>query len=157
LPEQIEKFIDRTSAHRASLVGEAILYDVIIKKAQFTDDKVKKLENMYASRLAQIANKKHNESTLQYKELLLEAASDMYTEIVLSFNVLLAGVIGPEEFLTFAFGPTSYIDLHLLDLPSLIEKKLKLLTSVGVNEGSLAKAFIRLIKFALGKEVASEV
>ncbi|MBN2230093.1 MAG: hypothetical protein JW779_10945 [Candidatus Thorarchaeota archaeon] len=146
-----DEFIDRTTSHLVPLLGESVLYDIIVKDGVFTQEKVSKLEKMYASKIANNANLKRNATSIPYKQLLLEAAADLFTEMVLAFNILLAGVISPLEYYNFSFGATAYVDAHLLEIPELVEKKLRLLTVSKLTEVSLANAFIRLIQFALRK------
>ncbi|TFG31171.1 hypothetical protein EU527_13130 [Candidatus Thorarchaeota archaeon] len=152
MKEQDEEFIDRTTSHLVPLVGESILYDIIVKKGGFTEERLSRLEKMYASRIVSIVSLRRSDVSIPYKELLLEAASDLFTEIVLAFNILLAGVVDPSEFHIFAIGPTSYVDVHLLEIPDIIERKLRLLTASQINETTLAKSIARLIRFAIGKD-----
>jgi hypothetical protein len=106
---------------------------------------------MFSSKLINETNQKCKSASSSYKELLLEAAGDIFTQMVLTFNILLAGIIRPSELLYFNFGSAAYIDANMLEIPSLIEKKLRLLTKTGISEESLSKAFIGLIRFALSR------
>ena len=146
--EQPQNILDRTTSKSRTLVGESILYDIFMKYGKPTDEKMSKLKDMYESRIRTLANRKKRTSDLSYQDLLIECACDLFTEMVLAFNILLTGIIGPDEHLKFFFGQTAYVDKHMLELPNLIEKRLRAMTSSGVNEGKLAKAFIKLIKQA---------
>jgi hypothetical protein len=152
-PRNILDILDRTTARVKPLVGESILYDIFIKYGSPTNEKMDKLEKMYESRLRILANEKRGKSILSYKDLLIECACDLFTEMVLAFNILLTGIIDPNEHLKFFFGQASYVDRHLLDIPSLIEKRLRAFTRFGINEHRLARAFIKLIQKAHSADI----
>ena len=148
-----QNILDRTTSKSGTLVGESILYDIFMKYGKPTDEKLSKLKDMYESKIQSNANRKKRTSELSYKDLLIECACDLYTEMVLAFNILLTGIIGPDEQLKFFFGQTAFVDKHMLELPNLIEKRLRAMTSSGVNENKLAKAFIKLIKQAYNADI----
>ena len=151
--EQPQNILDRTTSKSGTLVGESILYDIFMKYGKPTDEKMSKLKDMYESRMRTLANRKKRTSDLSYQDLLIECACDLFTEMVLAFNILLTGIIGPDEHLKFFFGQTTYVDKHMLELPNLIEKRLRALTSSGVNESKLAKVFIKLIQQAYSVDI----
>ena len=151
--EPSQNILDRTTSKSGTLVGESILYDIFMKYGKPTDEKMSKLKDMYESRIRTLANRKKRTSELSYQDLLIECACDLFTEMVLAFNILITGIIGPDEHLKFFFGQTSYIDKHMLELPNLVEKRLRALTSSGINEKKLAKAFIKLIRQAYSADI----
>ena len=151
--EPPQNILDRTTSRVASLVGESILYDIFMKYGTPTDEKMSKLQDTYESRLRTLANQKKRNSDLSYQDLLFECACELFTEMVLAFNILLTGILGPDEHLKFFFGPTTYVDKHMLELPNLIEKRLRAITSSGVNESKLAKTFVKLIQQAYTADI----
>jgi hypothetical protein len=148
-----QNILDRTTSQTKPIVGESILYDIFMKYGKPTDEKMSKLKGMYELSIRTQANRKRRTSDLSYQDLLIECACDLFTEMVLAFNILLTGIIGPDEHLKFFFGQTGYIDKHMLELPTLIEKRLRAMTSSGVNEKKLAKAFIKLIQQAYSVDI----
>lgn len=151
--EPPQNILDRTTSRIASLVGESILYDIFMKYGTPTNEKMSKLEDMYESRIRTLANQRKRSSDLSYQDLLIECACDLFTEMVLAFNILLTGIIGPDEHLKFFFGQTTYVDKHMLELPNLIEKRLRAMTSSRVNESKLAKVFVKLIQQAYSADI----
>jgi hypothetical protein len=151
--EPPQNILDRTTSRAASLVGESILYDIFMKYGTPTDEKMSKLQDMYESRIRTLVNQRKRNSDLSHQDLLIECACDLFTEMVLAFNILLIGILGPDEHLKFFFGPTTYVDKHMLELPNLIEKRLRAITLSGVNEKKLAKAFVKLIRQAYSVDI----
>ena len=151
--ESPHNIMNRTTSRTDPLVGESILYDIFMKYGTPTDQKMAKLEKMFESRLRTLAKERRNNFHNTNQDLLIECACDLLTEMVLSFNTLLVGIIEPEEQLKFFFSQTTYIDRHLLEIPSMIEKKLRAITSPRVNENKLAKALIKLIRKAHATEI----
>ncbi len=154
MSKETQNILDRTTSRSVPLVGESILNDIFVKYGTPTDSKMSKLETMYESRIKTLADQKRGNSDIRNRNLLLDCASDLFTEMVLAFNILLVGVISPKEHLKFFFGPTVYIDKHMLELPNLIEKRLRSIVSFGINERKLARAFIKLIKQAYYSDVS---
>jgi len=154
LSEEPQNILDRTTSRSVPLVGESILNDIFMKYGTPTDSKMSRLETMYESRIRTLADQKRRNSNIRNKDLLLDCASDLFTEMVLAFNILLIGVISPKEHLKFFFGPTAYIDKHMLELPDLIEDRLRSMVLFGIDERKLARAFIKLIKQAYYSDVS---
>jgi hypothetical protein len=139
--EPPQNILDRTTSRVASLVGESILYDIFMKYG------------MYESRIRTLANQRKRNSDLSYQDLLIECACELFTEMVLAFNILFTGIIDPDEHLKFFFEQTTYIDKHMLELPNLIEKRLRAISSFRINESKLAKTFIKLIRQAYSVDI----
>ena len=148
-----QNILNRTTLESGTLVGESILYDIFVKYGKPKDEKMAKLKDLYEVEIQSNANRRKSTSDLSYKELLMECACDLFTEMVLAFNILLIGLISPYEHLKFFFDQTAYVDKHLLELPKLIEKRLRSMTSLGFNERKLAKVFIKLIKQAYKADI----
>jgi hypothetical protein len=151
--EPPQNILDRTTSRVASLVGESILYDIFMKYGTPTDEKMSKLQDMYESRIRTLANQRKRNSDLSYQDLLIECACELFTEMVLAFNILFTGIIDPDEHLKFFFEQTTYIDKHMLELPNLIEKRLRAISSFRINESKLAKTFIKLIRQAYSVDI----
>ena len=142
---------DRTTS-RQSLVGEAILYDVLVKGGELSPERVAKLRSMFESSIREVAMKRKNMEDTPFSDIVLDVGANLFTDLVFAFNILLVGTLDPNDHLQFSYSPSRYVEQNLIEVPTLVEKRLRSLTSSGTNSTTLARAYIRLIEMALAAD-----
>ncbi len=142
---------DRTTS-KQSLVGASILNDVLVNGGTLTSELVAELEAMFESKIREAVTKRKATENSQFGDLILDIGASLFTELVFAFNILLVGAIDPEDHISFSFGPSLYVEQNLLEVPSLVEKRLRTLTSSGTNSTTLARAYIKMIEMALAAD-----
>ncbi len=144
---------DRTFRQHKLLVGESILYDIFVRHHSIDKENIVRLEGMFLSTFQKASIERPPAVESSYTEFLLDTAADLFTELVFAFNDLLVGVLHPDQYLRFSFGPTTFVDEHLLEIPDMVERRIKTMTSTGVNPNSLTKAIITLIRTAASADI----
>ncbi|MGY5876441.1 MAG: hypothetical protein RTU30_11905 [Candidatus Thorarchaeota archaeon] len=152
-----EETYDRTFRQHKLLVGESILYDIFVRNHAVDLEKIERFDGMLLSTLQKASIERPPTSEKSFTEFLLDVAADLFTELVLAFNDLLIGVLHPDQYLRFSFGPTTFVDEHLLEIPDMVERKMKTMTSTGVNPVSLTKAIISLVRTAASADIARRI
>ena len=139
---------DRTTS-RETMEGGPILYEVLVNGSDLTDQRVDELEAMFEASL----NKVLADSTASK----MEVGANFFTDMILAFNTLLAGVLDHDEYLEFSFNPADYIDKHLLKIPSIVEGRLQELVQGGTSSKRIAKAYTKLIEIAIAADSINRI
>lgn len=142
---------DRTTS-KHSLVGESILRDVLVNGGTLTSERVAELEAMFESTIRDAVLKRKDTENSHSRDLLLDIGASLFTELVFAFNILLVGAVDSDDHISFSFGPSLYVEQNLLEVPNLVEKRLRTLTLSGTNSTTLARAYIKMIEMALAAD-----
>ncbi|MHA2005555.1 MAG: hypothetical protein ACW975_10185 [Candidatus Thorarchaeota archaeon] len=142
---------DRTTS-KQSLVGESILRDVLVNGGTLTSERVAELEVMFESTIRKAAIERKGTENPHSGDLILDVGASLFTELVFAFNILLVGAVDSDDHMSFSFGPSLYVEQNLLEVPNLVENRLRTLTSSGANSTTLARAYIKMIEMALAAD-----
>jgi hypothetical protein len=129
--------------------GAALLHEVLVNGSDLTAQHVNELETVFETTL--------REATAKSDSSIMEVGASFFTDMILAFNPLLAGVLDHEEYLTFSCNPPDYIDKHLLDIPDIVESRLQELVQGSRSTKRIAKAYTKLIEIAIAADSINKI
>jgi hypothetical protein len=134
------------------LVGESVLYGVFKKGVRLTNEHALKLESMFFSALKQYDRCEY-ENSLGGVVAAIDVAVEMYTQLAVTYNELLVGVIPPEEHTHYFSSPEDFCKAREARIPDYVRRKLSLLTLSHCNSWNLSKAMTKLIRQAVAADI----
>jgi hypothetical protein len=134
------------------IVGESVLYGVFKKGGRLTNEHALKLESMFFSALKQYDRWEY-ENSLCGDIAAIDVAVEMYTQLALTYNELLVGVIPPEAHTHYFASPEGFCKDQEASIPDYVRRKLSLLTLSHSNSWNLSKAITKLIRLAAAADI----
>ncbi|MEM2141700.1 MAG: hypothetical protein QXQ81_00365 [Candidatus Thorarchaeota archaeon] len=131
-----------------SMAGESILYEVLRRSGDLSEDKLTRIERMFDVSLRQTLNRKYGRQDLAESELIVDAAADMFSRLIHQFELLAFSVIPPNRFSEFLQDPRKFVNDNQNEIPLLTKKKIQTIAGGAATTRTVASALVRLVQTA---------